>query len=69
MSISLDNEPLEIICPTCKKKITKPISWFKKQGQVCPFGCGTSLDTEEFRKGIEKAEKDLREFFQSLKRL
>ena len=51
--------PLEVSCPTCKRKIIKPVSWFKKSGQVCPFGCGASVETKEFKRGIRKAEKEL----------
>ena len=67
MPFSLDKMPLEVICPTCKRKIIKPISWLKKAGQVCPFGCGASLETKEFKRGIRKAEKELSALIGNLK--
>jgi hypothetical protein len=59
----MDDEILEISCPRCGKKIRKPVRWFKQSAQRCPFGCGTVFDTSELRRGIEQAEKDLRDLF------
>ena len=59
MPSSFDKIPLEVSCPTCKRKIIKPVNWFKKAGQMCPFGCGASLKTKEFKREIRKAENEL----------
>ena len=57
-----DDKDLTINCPTCGKPIKEKVRWFKQDGHVCPNGCGTVLKTEEFRRGIEEADRELEKF-------
>lgn len=66
MSFSFDNQSLEITCPTCKGKINRTVSWFKKSGQSCPNGCGTIFNTQDFAAKINDAERQLRQFQKDL---
>ena len=58
----LDKLDMEIKCPTCGKKIKKTVGWFKKDGQVCPHGCGTTFETKQFTRDIKQAEDALAKF-------
>jgi len=39
----------------------------KETGQMCPLGCGASVETKEFKRGIRKAEKELMALIGNLK--
>ena len=58
MENSFSNEPYEIACPECKKAISKPIAWFKKDIVACPF-CKAMIHTRKFRSELETAENTL----------
>jgi peptide subunit release factor 1 (eRF1) len=72
MAISFDDEPLEITCPKCGKKIKKTVRWFKADGRKCPF-CGLSFETTKFRRDMKEAEKlaedALRDISKSISRI
>lgn len=62
----LDKLDMEIACPTCGKKIKKTVGWLKKDGRVCPHGCGTTFDTNQFKRDIKKAEDELTKLKRSI---
>ncbi len=57
---SLDSLPMTITCPTCLKKVTNTVGWFRKANQSCPHGCGTTFKTDgQFRRGVAEADREL----------
>jgi len=68
--LNLDSLEMTIECPTCQRKVTKTVGWFKRTNQMCPHGCGTTFDTEgQFRSGIADAQRDLDKFKRELSNL
>jgi hypothetical protein len=59
------NEPFVIPCPSCKKEINKPLSWFKKDIVSCPH-CKATIHTRKFRKELETAENNSLKFRKKL---
>ena len=66
-----DNAELAIPCPQCGHEAEKTIGWLKSHEQMTSPGCGSviALDSAELKKGIEAAEKSLRDFGRNLSRL
>ena len=57
---NLESLEMTIECPTCRRKVTKTVGWFKRANQTCPHGCGTTFNTEgQFRSGLDNAQRDL----------
>lgn len=52
----LDTQPIKIACAQCGNKIAKPLRWFKKHGNACPF-CHAIPDTHKLRRMIEEIER------------
>jgi len=56
-----DNAKIEIKCPHCNGKFKKTIRELKRPGVNCPK-CGVAYDTTDFKKGIDKVDRELKEF-------
>ena len=61
----LDTQEVEITCPNCRRKIKKPLRWFKQDGHTCP-GCGALFKTDQFRRAIEQVERQLADLQRSI---
>jgi uncharacterized Zn finger protein (UPF0148 family) len=61
-----DDQDLELKCPTCGKPVTQKVKWFKEDGHVCPHGCGTTFKTEDLRRKINEASRQVHEFEREL---
>lgn len=62
------NEKLDVQCPHCSTKFTKTIRELKAAGVKCPQ-CGVGFETSKFKKGIDEAERSLKEFARGLKNI
>lgn len=63
-SVIPENSYIEITCPKCNKKIKRTIRWFKT-ATACPF-CGCGIDTREFRRGVDEANKAIADAFKKM---
>jgi len=59
MPLFSDDTVIELPCPNCGKEIKKPLSWFKNDGNVCPFGCGLALTPDNIGGVLKKIEQGL----------
>lgn len=55
----LDDQVIQVACPNCRKQFKKPVRWFKVNRQACPAGCGVTFETQQFRREIDKIERQL----------
>ena len=56
-----NNAKLDITCPQCKAKFKKTIRELKASGVKCPK-CGVAFDTSDFKKGLDKVDRELKDF-------
>jgi len=56
----LDNEKLNITCPSCKAKFSMTVRNIKRPGSKCPK-CGAKFEASQFRREIEKAEQQFKD--------
>jgi len=56
-----NNAKLEIKCPQCKAKFKKTVRQLKRPGVKCPK-CGVSFETSKFKKGLDKVDRELKDF-------
>jgi transcription initiation factor IIE alpha subunit len=61
----LDNEKLNITCPSCKAKFSLTVKDIKRPGAKCPK-CGAKLEASQFKREIEKAERQIKDLEKSL---
>ena len=65
MSGFLDSEQLEIECPNCRRKFKKSVRELKGAGVKCPK-CSAGFETSQFKSGIDKAERSLKDLEREL---
>lgn len=59
MTSILDNEKIDFQCPNCNRKIVMTVRQLKRPGNTCP-GCGASFDTAEFKRELNKVDRELK---------
>lgn len=65
-----DKAEIEIPCPKCRRKTAKTVAWLNQNSAfTCLCGTRIELDTSEFRREMQKANKAVADFKKSLKRL
>lgn len=69
MKLDTSSVQLQIPCPSCEQKISETIGRLKDDPNVTCSSCGTAftINSTEFDKGVEVAEKMLADFGRSLK--
>ena len=69
MKLDTSGVQLQIPCPNCQQKISETIGRLKDDLKVTCTSCGTAfaVNSTEFDKGVEAAEKMLADFGRSLK--
>lgn len=69
MKLDTSGVKLQIPCPNCQQKIPETIGRLKDDPNVTCSSCGTAftVNSTEFDKGVEAAEKMLADFGRSLK--
>ena len=60
MDVIDNNAKLDIECPKCKGQFTKTIRELKQSDVKCPK-CGVSFETSDFKKGLDKVERELKD--------
>jgi peptide subunit release factor 1 (eRF1) len=63
-----NNAKVPIQCPQCKREFTKTIRELKGSGVKCPH-CGVAFETSQFKKDMDKADRALKDFAQSVKNI
>lgn len=70
MSISLDNQTIDIPCPKCGKKIKERIGRLKRDPKlVCPCGQSIQIKADELRRATDTINKSLSKLGAALKKL
>jgi len=58
-----NQEAIEIPCSACGKKTKQSIGWLKRHKEfVCSCGTVIGLNTDQFRRALQEAEKSLADF-------
>ena len=65
MTGMLDNGKIDITCPQCKGKFTVTVGNLKRPGVKCPK-CGGQFDTSQFKREMDKVERQLKDLGKSL---
>lgn len=61
MSAFFDSHDFEFTCACCKRQIRARVADMKRPDYKCPL-CGAEFDTDDFRRGIDKANREIEEF-------
>lgn len=61
----LDHSQLDITCPRCTNTLKIKVGALKRPGVKCPK-CGLGFETSQFKKDIDKLERDLKDFGKGL---
>ena len=57
----LDNQSIDITCPSCHRSFKESVGRLKQDGNTCP-SCGLRFETSGFRNGVRDAERVLDNF-------
>ena len=71
MAGDFDSFEVEIICPQCGHRHGKTIGWLRGHGNLICEGCDNAveLDQEQVRGGLERLEKELKEFREMIQKI
>lgn len=64
----LDDEKLNIECPQCGGKLSKSVRDLKRSDVKCPK-CGVRFETSQFKKELDKVDRQLKDFQRNLKNI
>ena len=65
MSAFFNSQDFEFTCPRCERQIRTRVADMKRPDYKCPH-CDAKFDTTDFKRGIDKANREIEEFKQRL---
>lgn len=66
--MTLDNsQKIPITCPQCGTENQKTVGWFKANDGFPCVQCGTRIDTQDLRRGLQDAEDSIEGLARTIK--